>query len=58
MGRTIRENLDSLVDEIDNYEPPTKWEEANGRELRYLKKRKKSLEYALEREQKKTKRVV
>lgn len=49
MGRTIRESLDKLVDEIDNYVPPTKWEQANARLLKGLKIKKKSLEYALER---------
>ena len=50
MGKTIRENLDNLVDEIDNYVPPTKWEQANARELKGLMIKKKSLEYALERQ--------
>ena len=58
MGKTIRENLDKLIDEIDNYNPPTKWEEANGRMLKSLKKKKKALEYAVEREQKRKRQEV
>ncbi len=49
---TVEEHLQKLHNEIENYVPETKWEEANGRTLKMLIARRNNLEKVVERKKK------
>lgn len=56
--KTIQESLDELNEQIANYVPETKWEENNCWLLKRMHRKRQALEYALERQRKRTKDIL
>ena len=54
-AKSLEEKVEHMQTQIDAYEPPTKWEEANGRSLKWLIQRRNALEMAVERKEQKEK---
>jgi len=51
-GMTIEEHLKKVQSDIENYQPETEWEKANGRTLRRLISLRNRLEKRIERNNK------